>query len=127
MLDSVEGRTTDFVVAEDGTILHGLALIYVLRDMPGVANFRIVQESRQLTRVEVVPREILTGDMTRDIRKGLGARLGQGVTIEVSEEGRDCAGKVRKVSLCGKQGEGVIDSLFLLLVVLSVCYLFWVG
>ncbi len=100
VLDSVEGRTTDFVVAEDGTILHGLALIYVLRDMPGVANFRIVQESRQLTRVEVVPREILTGDMTRDIRKGLGARLGQGVTIEVSEKAEiapEKSGKFRYV------------------------------
>lgn len=83
VLASVDGRTTDFVVAEDGTVLHGLALIYVLRDMPGVANFRIVQESRQLTRVEVVPREQLSDAMTREIREGLRARLGQGVTVEV--------------------------------------------
>lgn len=83
VLASVDGRTTDFVVAEDGTVLHGLALIYVLRDMPGVANFRIVQESRQLTRVEVVPRGQLSDAMTREIREGLRARLGQRVTVEV--------------------------------------------
>lgn len=86
VLASVEGRTTDFVVAEDGTVLHGLALIYVLRDMPGVETFRIVQESRQLTRVELVPRDELTEDMSREIREGLRARLGQGVTIEIEEK-----------------------------------------
>lgn len=100
VLASVEGRTTDFVTAADGTILHGLALIYVLRDMPGVANFRIVQESLELTRVEVVPREALTDGMVAEIRQGLQARLGQGVAIEVSEVeaiAREQSGKFRYV------------------------------
>ncbi|MEQ9462276.1 MAG: AMP-binding protein [Haliea sp.] len=100
VLASVEGRTTDFVTAADGTILHGLALIYVLRDMPGVANFRIVQESLELTRVEVVPREILTEGMVGEIRQGLQARLGQGVAIEVNEVdaiAREQSGKFRYV------------------------------
>ena len=85
VLASVEGRTTDFVTAADGTILHGLALIYVLRDMPGVANFRIVQESLELTRVEVVPREVLTEDMITEICTGLQARLGVAMKIVVKE------------------------------------------
>jgi len=100
VLASVEGRTTDFVTASDGTILHGLALIYVLRDMAGVANFRIVQESVALTRVEVVPREFLTAGMIEEIRQGLQARLGQEVVIEVSEVSalkRESSGKFRYV------------------------------
>jgi phenylacetate-CoA ligase len=32
MLKEIQGRSTDFVVAADGTVMHGLALIYVLRD-----------------------------------------------------------------------------------------------
>ena len=36
LLKEIQGRTTDFVVAADGTVMHGLALIYVLRDLPGV-------------------------------------------------------------------------------------------
>jgi phenylacetate-CoA ligase len=35
--------------------MHGLALIYVLRDIPGVASFKIVQETTQLTTVFVEP------------------------------------------------------------------------
>ncbi|PLW81528.1 capsule biosynthesis protein CapK [Kineobactrum sediminis] len=100
VLASVEGRTTDFVTAADGTILHGLALIYVLRDMPGVANFRIVQESLTLTRVEVVPRDVLTELMVAEIHRGLQARLGQEVTIEMRQVeaiAREQSGKFRYV------------------------------
>ncbi|MEQ9395887.1 phenylacetate--CoA ligase family protein [Haliea sp.] len=100
VLASVEGRTTDFVTAADGTVLHGLALIYVLRDMPGVANFRIVQESLDLTRVEVVPRDTLTQNMIAEIETGLKGRLGKGVRIEVVEAGaigREVSGKFRYV------------------------------
>ena len=34
--------------------MHGLALIYVLRELPGITAFKIIQESLALTRVQVV-------------------------------------------------------------------------
>jgi phenylacetate-CoA ligase len=54
LLEEVQGRTTDFVVAKDGTILHGLALIYVLRDLEGVDAFKITQTSLEQTTVQIV-------------------------------------------------------------------------
>lgn len=54
LLKEIQGRTTDFVVAKDGSVIHGLALIYILRDLPGIAEFKVVQESIDLTRVELV-------------------------------------------------------------------------
>ena len=54
LLQSIEGRSTDFVIAEDGTVMHGLALIYIVRDIPGVASFKIIQESLDLTRFLLV-------------------------------------------------------------------------
>jgi len=51
LLREIQGRSTDFVVAADGTVMHGLALIYVIRDLPGVRAFKVVQESRSRTRV----------------------------------------------------------------------------
>ena len=83
MLKEIQGRATDFVVAQDGTVMHGLALIYVLRDLPAVAGFRIVQESLSLTRVQVVPGEGFSPDTEAAIRRGLQARLGAGVVIEL--------------------------------------------
>jgi phenylacetate-CoA ligase len=51
LMTDIQGRSTDFVVAADGTVLHGLALIYVVRDLAGVRAFKIVQESLSHTRV----------------------------------------------------------------------------
>jgi phenylacetate-CoA ligase len=83
LLASVEGRSTDFVVAADGTVMHGLALIYVLREESGVENFRIVQESLELTRVELVVNAAWNEDAATRVRQGLKARLGQGVEVRL--------------------------------------------
>lgn len=82
-LKEIQGRATDFVVALDGTVMHGLALIYVLRDLPAVAGFRIVQETLNLTRVQVVPGEGFADATVAAIRRGLQARLGAEVQVEV--------------------------------------------
>jgi phenylacetate-CoA ligase len=83
VLSEIQGRSTDFVIAADGTVMHGLALIYVLRDIPGVASFKIVQETTALTTVFVVPGPLFeAGDVGR-IQEGLKRRLGASVTIDV--------------------------------------------
>jgi len=84
LLKEIQGRTTDFLVARDGTIMHGLALVYILRDLPQVKAFKIVQESLDLTRVQVVtdaPLETLRETIVRGFR----ARLGEGVEVEVEQ------------------------------------------
>lgn len=83
MLKEIQGRTTDFVVAADGTVMHGLALVYVLRDLPAVAGFRIVQESLSHTRVQVVGGQGFGQDTAQAIIQGLQARLGRGVQVDV--------------------------------------------
>jgi len=85
LLTSIEGRSTDFVVAVDGTVLHGLALIYVLRDLPTISGFRIVQETLTLTRVEVVPGAGYDDRVRDTIVAGVRARLGAAVEVDVSE------------------------------------------
>jgi phenylacetate-CoA ligase len=79
----VQGRTTDFVVAADGTVMHGLALIYVLRDLPGIEAFRIVQESLTRTRIALVPGPGFDPATEEAIRRGVRARLGEGVSVEI--------------------------------------------
>ncbi len=83
ILSEVQGRTTDFVIAEDGTVLHGLALIYVIRDLPAIEKFKIIQESLHLLRVLVVPNGSLNDDTVKLIEQGLRERLGAGVEVRV--------------------------------------------
>jgi phenylacetate-CoA ligase len=85
MLREIQGRTTDFVVAADGTVMHGLALIYVLRDLPGVRQFKIIQESRSETRVLLVTDSQFDPLRLQDIPREFRARLGPDVQISVSQ------------------------------------------
>jgi phenylacetate-CoA ligase len=100
LLAEVQGRSTDFVVAADGTLMHGLALIYVVRDLPGIERFRIVQETTDRTRVLIVPGDGFTASLTELIRSGVRQRLGAGVKVEVEtvdQISADKSGKFRYV------------------------------
>lgn len=85
LLKEIQGRSTDFLVARNGTVMHGLALIYILRDLPQVRNFKIIQESLDLTRVCVVAEARLALEVVEKITQGFKARLGQEVNIVVEE------------------------------------------
>ena len=100
LLKEIQGRTTDFIVAEDGTIMHGLALIYVIRDVAGVKNFKIEQESLRHTRVLLETDNMFNENSINDIREGLLKRLGKNVTLDierVDDIPREKSGKFRYI------------------------------
>ena len=83
LLREVQGRSTDFVVAADGTVMHGLALIYVIRDLPGIETFKIVQENQSRVRVMLVAGAGFDPSLHETIRRGFRARLGEAVAVEI--------------------------------------------
>lgn len=83
LLQDIQGRSTDFVVASDGTVMHGLSLIYVLRDLPGIGSFKVIQESRELTRVLLVPDATFQQEAIELIVNGFKQRLGADVIVQV--------------------------------------------
>lgn len=83
LLKSIEGRSTDFLVAKNGTVMHGLSLIYIVRDLPGVRQFKIVQESLSLTRILLVTDASFDAQCLPAIVSGAQARLGEDVDIEI--------------------------------------------
>jgi phenylacetate-CoA ligase len=56
-LRAVEGRQTDFLVTPGGRVLHALSAIYILREVPAIREFRIVQEAIDQLVVHVVLRQ----------------------------------------------------------------------
>lgn len=84
VLREIQGRATDFVLAQDGTVMHGLALIYTLRDIPGMTAFKIIQESLMQTRVQIVPNaDCNVPAAVARIKREFATRLGDGVTVDV--------------------------------------------
>lgn len=78
----VIGRTTDFVVRRDGVIMHALAVIYVLRAVEGVAEFKLIQHTPDHMEVLVVPGPTWQEHSGQQISRGLRNRLGD-VQIEL--------------------------------------------
>ena len=100
MLKEVQGRSTDFVVAQNGTVMHGLALIYSVRDLPGVERFKIEQMTRNLTVVKVLAGPEFGAAQEERIIRDFKSRLGDAVQVQVdrvSEMGNEASGKFRYV------------------------------
>ncbi len=82
VIDEVTGRSTDFIVRADGTIMHALAVIYVLRAVSGVREFKVFQHEVDRIEVLVVPGAGWSADSGAQIERGLRARLGESARVE---------------------------------------------
>jgi phenylacetate-CoA ligase len=83
VLDAVVGRQTDFIVAADGRIMHALAVIYILRAMPGVEQFKIIQPAIDHLQVQIVAGPQWHEGAIRQIVEGLQARLGASLRVDL--------------------------------------------
>ena len=87
-------------MAADGTVMHGLALIYILRGEVGVEKFRIEQISIDEVRVQIVPGNDFKMDSLPRIEAGIKARLGKSVSVSILIEKAipaEASGKFRYV------------------------------
>ena len=83
VLSEVVGRTTDFVVRPDGAVMHALAVIYVLRAVEGIAQFKFIQHALRDVEVLVVPASQWTEASHAAVIAGLAARLGNEVRVSI--------------------------------------------
>jgi phenylacetate-CoA ligase len=100
LLAEIEGRSTDFVKAADGTVLHGLALIYVLREIPEVAEFKIIQETITNITVQLVTALSDTAQLESTITQQFRRRLGDSLQVKFvyfDKIEREASGKFRYV------------------------------
>jgi phenylacetate-CoA ligase len=98
-LARVEGRRTDFLVTPSGKLMHALAVIYVLREVPGVREFQVVQEALDHIRVRVVPQGELSAGARTSIAGRIGALFegGARIEVEIADSVTSASGKHRYV------------------------------
>jgi phenylacetate-CoA ligase len=83
VIAEVTGRQTDFVVAADGRVMHALAVIYVLRAVPGIAQFKCIQDALDRMEVQIVPDSRWNDTARYAVEAGLRARLGEALNVDV--------------------------------------------
>ncbi len=84
LLARLGGRRTDTLVTPDGRRIHGLGAMYVLRVLPAVKSYQVIQEAPDHLRVLLVPEgQPAETDLEGPVRDGLAKLMGDGVRIEV--------------------------------------------
>ena len=99
-LRAVDGRRTDFLVTPTGKVMHALAVIYVLREIPSIREFQVVQERLDHLRVRIVPDGDFSGEAREIIAVRLAELFGGRLSLEIELEQaipRSSAGKHRYV------------------------------
>jgi phenylacetate-CoA ligase len=69
LLESVQGRSNDSIVAPDGRIINSLALIYPLREIEGIERFRVCQKALDCFHLQVIRNETFPADAEERIRR----------------------------------------------------------
>ncbi|MGR9052258.1 MAG: phenylacetate--CoA ligase family protein, partial [Gammaproteobacteria bacterium] len=100
VIEEVVGRTTDFLVHQDGSIVHALAAIYVLRETPGVEQFKIIQHDIDQLEILIVTNSIWQNESTAIITEKFKSRFGDAADIVIrfdDEIAPETSGKIRQV------------------------------
>jgi phenylacetate-CoA ligase len=83
VLSEVFGRTTDFIHTASGNSMHALALIYEVRDKPGVKAFKFMQAEDLSLELQIVSGSELTAEVEQSIEAGILRRMGAGTRLTI--------------------------------------------
>ncbi|WP_440953860.1 phenylacetate--CoA ligase family protein [Methanosarcina sp. Mfa9] len=98
LMKLIEGRSDSFMQIPDGRIFSPIIWTLIMRQIPGVGQFKAIQERKDLIRVLVVRDQAFTeaaaGQIVHDVQEVMGE--GIHVDVEVVEEiQKEPSGKVR--------------------------------
>jgi phenylacetate-CoA ligase len=100
LLERIEGRSNDSVVARDGRIINSLALIYAVREVSGIERFRIRQKHIDCFHIEVIRNQDFPDNGEIQIRQAWNLLLRSSVDITfeyISSFSAETSGKFRHV------------------------------
>jgi phenylacetate-CoA ligase len=100
VIEEVVGRNTDFLIHENGSIIHALAAIYILRETPGVEQFKIIQQAVNDFEVLIVTNPLWNPESLITIAEKFKSRFGGKCKTDiqlVNQIAPEASGKIRQV------------------------------
>jgi phenylacetate-CoA ligase len=83
ILRSIEGRSSDLLLAPGDRLVHGEAITYVIRQIHGIKAFQVIQEAVDELRIEIVLSHPQVQLPRNDIRKWVEGVFGVPVRLEI--------------------------------------------
>ncbi len=81
-LDYLEGRIFDFLVTADGKKIHGLTFNRYIFQISGVSQYRLVQESRGLVRIQVIENQPIAAEQIDQLKVLIREKIGGNTKVE---------------------------------------------
>jgi phenylacetate-CoA ligase len=100
VIESVVGRSTDFLIHQNGSVVHALAAIYILRETSGVEQFKIIQHAINEFEILIVTNSFWNSASLGSIEEKLKSRFGEGCKVHtqlVAQIPPEASGKMRQV------------------------------
>jgi len=100
VIEEIVGRNTDFLIHENGSIVHALAAIYILRETGGVEQFKIIQQAINEFEVLIVTNSFWNPASLKTIDEKFKSRFGgkcKTHTQLVEKIPPEVSGKIRQV------------------------------
>jgi len=94
------GRKDDFLLATNGSLVSPITMDLVVKNIMEIEDCRIIQEKKDLIRVQIVERTTLSQDASDQIVDKIKDVIGKDVQVVVERLDtleRDKSGKLRKV------------------------------
>jgi phenylacetate-CoA ligase len=100
VIDEIVGRSTDFLIHENGSVVHALAAIYILRETGGVEQFKITQQAINEFEVLIVTNPLWDAASLKTIEEKFKSRFGGKCKIHIQLVNKipaEASGKIRQV------------------------------
>jgi phenylacetate-CoA ligase len=98
LMKLIEGRSDSFMQTPDGRIFSPIIWTLIMRQIPGIGQFKAIQERRDLIRILVVKDQAFTEatawQIVHDVQEVMGEEMHVDVDV-VEDIPRDKSGKVR--------------------------------
>jgi phenylacetate-CoA ligase len=82
LLREVHGRANDYLVGRGGLVAHYTAVSHLLKDLPGLVAFKVIQEAIDVIRVLLVLERAIDDASVLKVRAGLARQLGDDVRVQ---------------------------------------------
>jgi len=100
LMRSVEGRANDFITSPDGILVSPCLLVSVLKSIPGIAHYKLVQENKELLTMKIAKARDFSNYTAQRVRSELEEILGKEMHVDiqlVDEIPEDPLGKIRSI------------------------------
>jgi len=83
ILDSLEGRTREFLTAIDGTKVHGAVFSYLVRENPWINQYQVFQEEKGFLEIRIISTTTIDSGKVHSVEQFVNSKCGGGMTVNV--------------------------------------------